>query len=87
MKLGELSIYKLSGRRWKLNYAFHTDTRPEFRYGEIVVPEGFITDLASIPRLFKGLDEDTEKPAVLHDYLIRTHNPLSIDIWLTAYSM
>ena len=40
----------------------------------LTVPRGFVTDLASVPRvarsLVTGLDE-TRKPATLHDYLYR----------------
>lgn len=38
-----------------------------------VVPSGFITDFASIPRPFRFLvtgHDRTRKPAVLHDYLV-----------------
>lgn len=38
----------------------------------IVIPPGFITDLASIPRIFQGLvpvNGHHRRPAVLHDYL------------------
>lgn len=38
----------------------------------IVVPKGFITDLASIPRPLRGIlnvNGKSRKPAVLHDYL------------------
>lgn len=44
----------------------------------ISVPEGFITDLASIPRLLRNLpmldpDGYSRSAAVLHDWLYRTH--------------
>ena len=38
----------------------------------ISVPRGFVTDLASIPRLLRPVldqNDDTREPAVLHDYL------------------
>ncbi len=39
----------------------------------IIIPKGFITDLASIPRIFWAIDapNDTESiaPAILHDYM------------------
>lgn len=40
------------------------------------VPAGFLTDLASIPRAFRWLLQQNGRsrfPAVLHDYLYRTH--------------
>jgi hypothetical protein len=39
---------------------------------QIIVPRGFITDLASIPKLFRGLldvNDSHRKAAVLHDFL------------------
>lgn len=42
-------------------------------FGRIVVPEGFITDGASVPRIFQNifppLDGDYDAAAVLHDYV------------------
>lgn len=44
----------------------------------ITVPKGFLTDLASIPRVLRNLpmldpDGCSRSPAVLHDWLYRTH--------------
>ena len=42
----------------------------------IVVPKGFVTDLASIPRIFRSIIPQNGKhraPAVVHDYLCRGH--------------
>lgn len=43
-------------------------------YGRLVVPAGFVTDLASIPRMFRNLpwlDPNglSRRPAVVHDWL------------------
>lgn len=42
----------------------------------ITVPEGFITDLASVPALARAVIDDNDpdilKPAVIHDFLYRT---------------
>lgn len=43
-------------------------------YGQLVAPPGFVTDLASIPRLFRNLpfldvDGLSRRPAAMHDYL------------------
>lgn len=56
--------------RWMLtsDLIWHSDTE---RY---VVPRGFETDLASIPRIFRWLlnqNGNSRRPAVLHDYLYR----------------
>lgn len=40
----------------------------------ILVPAGFVTDFASIPQLFRNIisgQDDTRKPAVVHDFLYR----------------
>jgi len=42
--------------------------------GLIIVPAGFQTDLASIPRIFQTLVPKVDKhmlPAIVHDYLVR----------------
>ncbi len=47
----------------------------EFRFGDIVVPEGFVTDGASIPRSLWWLYNPFGpwfKAAVVHDFLYRT---------------
>lgn len=44
-------------------------------YGQVVVPAGFVTDLASIPRLpffYMMLGDSIQEPAVIHDYLYST---------------
>lgn len=57
--------------RWVLieDLIWHSDTE---RY---LVPKGFQTDLASIPRVFRWLlnqNGSSRRPAVLHDYLYTT---------------
>ena len=52
----------------------------EFRYqsnliGLVVVPDGFVTDFASIPRIgfiYAMLGDTAHEPAVIHDYLYYT---------------
>jgi hypothetical protein len=42
------------------------------KYPEVTVPKGFVTDFASIPRVFWSLlrpDGDYTYPAIIHDYL------------------
>ena len=42
--------------------------------GLIIVPAGFETDLASIPRIFQSLVPKVDRhmlPAIVHDYLVR----------------
>ncbi len=67
-----LILCKLQGRKWSL-------TRP-FKYesgtlGWIQVPEGFVTDLASVPwfgRWAVSVDGDHTKAAIIHDWLYVT---------------
>jgi len=46
-------------------------------YG-ISVPRGFITDLASIPRVFyfigKRTDENLQRASIVHDYMLRQND-------------
>lgn len=77
--LTELSTVKVkeagdAGRaRWRLtaDLAYHSQL-----HGMIIVPSGFITDFASVPRLPVAywLTGDTaHASAVVHDYLCRVH--------------
>jgi len=59
--------------KWKLieEFCYYTDVLPERTY--IIVPEGFETNFASIPRIFWNIyppmDPKYGKAAVIHDYL------------------
>lgn len=64
-----LDARKTAGPTWELLSPFTYISR---RYGTIRVPAGFVTDLASIPRLarwYVSRDGDHTKPAIVHDYL------------------
>jgi len=69
----ELELHPLpDGRNFRLAHVFGLFTPAT---GLIVVPAGFITDLASIPRLFWNILPPFGKytaGAVIHDYLYRT---------------
>lgn len=42
--------------------------------GNVIVPAGFVTDFASIPRILRVAitgQDNTRKPATIHDYLYR----------------
>ena len=69
---GPLLLRFLDGREWEVAetfvYRHHT-------VGAIIVPKGFVTDFASVPRIFWRLLPPTGgygKAAVIHDYLYRT---------------
>lgn len=53
-------------------------------YNGLVVPKFFITDLASIPKLFQGIigkpnEEEFIAPSILHDYLYSKYNKYGIN--------
>jgi len=61
-----------NGKQWKLTRAFTYHIGEETSKEKIVVPIGFITDFASVPRLLWPLIPSFGrygKAAVLHDYL------------------
>lgn len=68
-----LNLVYVDGRNWLLSHGF--------TFGSVIlervieVPEGFVTDFASIPRVLWNLYPPTGvygKAAVIHDYLYRT---------------
>jgi hypothetical protein len=67
-----LQLEYLDGQSWRVLQAFAYATCAGFL---IVVPAGFETDFASVPRFFWRLLPPTGqygKAAVIHDYLYRT---------------
>lgn len=66
----ELDVRYLDGRKWMVLSPF-TYKHCEF---DITVPDGFITDFASTPRIFWRVFPPTGrygKPAVVHDFMYR----------------
>ena len=67
--LNDLMVKSLNDERWELTEPLRYETRE----GEIiVVPKGFITDFASVPRIpiaFFLAGNTAHKPAVVHDWL------------------
>lgn len=60
-----------SGQEWTLDSAFSYDSS----VGTLTVPAGFVTDFASVPRLFWNILPPFGrygKAAIVHDYLYRT---------------
>lgn len=89
----DLVVENVSNRKWKviapLTYMFSVDGIEQ----AITVPVGYVTDFASVPRLFWVLfppDGKYTKAAVIHDYLCDnpkkfTHTRKQTDyIFLTA---
>ena len=74
----------ISRARWRLLHRleFHSD-----RVGKIVVPPGFVTDFASVPRtplLYWLFGDTAHASAVVHDYLVREWVPLGKITWREA---
>lgn len=71
-----LIVRHLDGRRWQVMKEFSYHVGSEDSDEVITVPVGFITDFASIPRLFWSLigapTGKYGKAAVIHDYLYYT---------------
>lgn len=66
----DLKLKALPGERWELLEPLVW----EEGFSSCTVPAGFVTDLASIPRIFQwlphfGVNGRSRRPAVLHDYL------------------
>lgn len=63
--------------KWELLTPFHFYVGEESANEWVIVPFGFITDLASIPRIFWGVlppSGEYAKAAILHDFLYRFGN-------------
>lgn len=77
--LTELVTTPVRERTWKVREPLVCETP----YGRIVVPKGFETDGASVPRmlwrLFPPFDGDYDAAAVLHDYAYRNGTKLVLD--------
>lgn len=72
----ELEVEFIDGKNWLLTKPLaYLDLDKEERPVSVVVPEGFVTDFASIPRPLWSLYPPTglyAPAAVVHDYLYRT---------------
>lgn len=69
--LTPLKLEYLDGRNFKLIDQFTYTSKD---YGTVTVPDGFITDFASIPEIFWNILPPTGKygkAAVIHDWLYR----------------
>ncbi len=72
----DLIVTRMGKRRWKLFKEFTYHIGSKCSNQKIMVPKGFETDFASVPRLFWVIASpwDAPKAAVLHDYLYQSHN-------------
>lgn len=78
---GQLQFGRFRDRIYWLLQPMNWKPSPEFReqegYPEVTVPVGFVTDLASIPRIFYTIlppDAEYTVPAIVHDYLYWTQS-------------
>ena len=74
---GPLILFRFKDPMWVLNKQISWFPNPSQAdgYPRVDVPRGFVTDLASIPRLFWSLlrpDGEYAYPAIVHDYLYWT---------------
>lgn len=70
-----LKLEYLDGRKWKVLEEFDYWIGEEVTSELVVVPAGFITDFASIPRVFWRILPPTDtygKAALVHDQLYKT---------------
>jgi hypothetical protein len=77
-----LTVTKIGARTWRVERAFTYFIGTENSDNFIVVPNGFETDFASVPRFFWRIlppDGEYTQAAVLHDFMI-THG------WLKSTS-
>lgn len=74
LPFGPLQLEYIDGRQWRLI----KDLLYKGQWVDVRVPEGFVTDFASVPRAFWRILPPTGqygKAAVVHDYLYRTPGP------------
>ena len=74
--LGDIIVKKLDNHLWELHVPLEYHVGHADSSEVITVPEGFITDFASVPRAFWWLLPPAGKyagAALVHDYLYRTH--------------
>lgn len=70
VEVPSLDIYGASDWQLEERLVYHSDKWPE----PIIVPAGFITDLASIPRIFRPVIPQNGRhrlAAIVHDCLVR----------------
>lgn len=71
-----LTVTKINTRYWRVERAFDYHVGVEGSGEVISVPRGFLTDFASVPRVFWVIippDGSYSQGAVLHDYMYTKH--------------
>ena len=70
----ELRVRRDGGYELLSSFGYHSNVAGR----AFIVPAGFITDLASIPRVFRWLftgHGKSREPSVIHDFLYRQRHP------------
>lgn len=83
---GPLDLRAVPPNKWKLLIQFTYTTVITNEPYLIVIPEGFINDLASIPRIFRSIVPQIGKhrgAAVVHDYLYSRKGKMKGGVTLT----
>ena len=72
--LSPLRVEQVTEDTWRLLVEFRYDSAAFG--GRLIVPEGYVTDFASVPRVpiaYLVAGGEAHKPALLHDFLYGTH--------------
>ena len=80
--VGECQDTSVGVRVWRIvaPFSFHSAERQRV----INVPEGFLTDFASVPRLLWSIappSGEYDPAACVHDFAVRNRKPLSISLY------
>lgn len=77
MKYSDVSVTPLRGNKYKVNTQIH--------YRDIIVPEGYRTNGASIPRIFWSIfppnKSDCLPAVIIHDYLCDLEDYAKADLY------
>lgn len=71
----DLIVKSCTASKWELDEEFYFYFDEKYKKDGVIVPAGFITDFASVPRILWSIIPPTgryTKAAVLHDYLYVT---------------
>lgn len=69
----DIKVKFIQGIEWNKRTKWELLTNYTSDNGEVIVPTGFITDGASVPRIFRGIFSPTGRyfgAAIIHDYII-----------------
>jgi hypothetical protein len=69
--MDDIIVKFIPGKTWKDTTTWQLEK--EFKLLDVKIPKGYVTDGASIPRLFRGIFSPTGRyfgAAILHDYVL-----------------